>query len=70
MEMLERNELKKNIKFNENKKGYCDEPIDPLNFNLHKLMKDKANLENFKEFLRQNYALLDLECWIDIEAYM
>ena len=33
-------------------------------------MKDKKNLENFKEFMRQNYAIMDLECWIDIESFM
>ena len=66
---LNRGNLKTQIKFKENEENTY-EPVDPLNFDMHKLMRDKPNSENFKEFLRQNYAIMDLECWIDIESYM
>jgi hypothetical protein len=67
MKFMEQDELKKKTKFN---KEQANKLIDPLNYDMFKLMKDKKNLENFKEFMRRNYAIMDLECWIDIESYM
>ena len=69
MKFLEKDGLKKKSKSRTSKED-TNESVDPLNFDMYKLMKDKKNLENFKEFMRQNYAIMDLECWIDIESFM
>ncbi|XP_053106515.1 regulator of G-protein signaling 22 isoform X2 [Hemicordylus capensis] len=38
-------------------------------YNLNDLIRNKLNLEEFRLFLEQNSASMDLLCWIDIEQF-
>jgi hypothetical protein len=58
-------ETKKSIKFYD-----MDDTTNMETCDIYRFIKDKSNVESFKEFLRQNNAINDLNCWIDIESYM
>ena len=59
--------------------GYQDPVYDPslLNrippefqeFTLDKLVHNRLELEHFREFLSNNYASMDLMCWMEMEAF-
>ena len=44
-------------------------PQEFRGFTLHRLVNNQPELEQFRQFLSENYASLDLNCWQDIEAY-
>lgn len=44
-------------------------PEEFRNFSLEKLVKNRIEVENFKQFLAENYASMDLLCWMDIEHF-
>lgn len=44
-------------------------PPDLRDFTLQRILSNRMELENFREFLSDNYASLDLHCWMDIENY-
>ena len=45
--------------------------IDPelREWTLEKLVHHRLELEHFKNYLAENYASMDLMCWMDIEAF-
>ncbi|XP_074640881.1 regulator of G-protein signaling 22-like [Tubulanus polymorphus] len=59
--------------------GYEDPVYDPSlfdrippefhEFTLDKLVYNRIELEHFRQFLAENYASMDLMCWMDIEAF-
>ena len=59
--------------------GYSDPVYDDTLFNqipeefreysLEKLVHNRLELEHFRVFLAENYASMDLLCWMDIEAF-
>ncbi|XP_064626526.1 regulator of G-protein signaling 22-like isoform X3 [Lineus longissimus] len=59
--------------------GYEDPVYDPIlldripeefrEFTLDKLVHNRIELERFRQFLADNYASMDLMCWMDIEAF-
>ena len=38
-------------------------------FTLQRLFHNRVELEHFRKFLADNFASLDLHCWMDIENY-
>ena len=59
--------------------GYQDPVYDPSlleripnefkDYSLEKLVHNRIELEHFRQFLSENYASMDLMCWMDIEAF-
>ena len=46
-----------------------DIPAEFHNFGLEKLVHNRIELEHLRQFLAENYASMDLMCWMDIEAF-
>ena len=44
-------------------------PAEFREWTLDKLVHHRLELEHFKQFLAENYASMDLMCWMDIEAF-
>ncbi|XP_078317131.1 regulator of G-protein signaling 22-like isoform X8 [Crassostrea virginica] len=44
-------------------------PEEFRDFTLEKLVHNRIEVENFKLFLAENYASMDLLCWMDIEHF-
>ncbi len=44
-------------------------PADFRNFTLEKLVHNRFELDHFRQFLSDNFAAMDLMCWMDIEAF-
>jgi hypothetical protein len=44
-------------------------PEEFREFTLDKLVHNRIELEHFRQFLADNYASMDLMCWMDIEAF-
>ena len=44
-------------------------PEEFRDFSLEKLVHNRIELEHFRQFLAENYASMDLLCWMDIEAF-
>jgi hypothetical protein len=44
-------------------------PPEFQDWNLDKLVHNRLELEHFKNYLADNYASMDLMCWMDIEAF-
>ena len=44
-------------------------PIEFKDYSLEKLVHNRIELEHFRQFLSENYASMDLMCWMDIEAF-
>ena len=44
-------------------------PKEFLDCTLEKLVHNRIELEHFRQFLADNYASMDLMCWMDIEAF-
>ena len=44
-------------------------PSEFREWNLDKLVHNRLELEQFKNYLAENYASMDLMCWVDIEAF-
>ena len=44
-------------------------PDEFREFTLEKLVHNRIELEHFRLFLADNYASMDLMCWMDIEAF-
>ncbi|XP_071836453.1 regulator of G-protein signaling 22-like isoform X2 [Apostichopus japonicus] len=44
-------------------------PPEYSDFDFNKLIHNRLELENFRNFLDDNYALMDLLCWLDIESF-
>ncbi|KAJ8032832.1 Regulator of G-protein signaling 22 [Holothuria leucospilota] len=44
-------------------------PQEFKDFDYNKLIHNRLELENFRNFLDDNYALMDLLCWMDIESF-
>ncbi|XP_046585614.1 LOW QUALITY PROTEIN: regulator of G-protein signaling 22-like [Haliotis rubra] len=44
-------------------------PPDFRDYTLEKLIHNRIELEHFRQFLADNYASMDLMCWMDIEAW-
>ncbi|XP_078254774.1 regulator of G-protein signaling 22-like isoform X2 [Rhinoraja longicauda] len=38
-------------------------------YTFNSLLRNRLQLEQFQEFLKENLAGMDLKCWLDIEAY-
>ena len=38
-------------------------------YTLEKLVHNRIELEHFRNFLADNYASMDIMCWMDIEAF-
>ena len=38
-------------------------------YTLEKLIHNRIELEHFRNFLADNYASMDIMCWMDIEAF-
>lgn len=59
--------------------GYLDPVYDPTlmdkipdefkEFSLEKLVHNRMELEQFRQFLAENYSSMDLMCWMDIETF-
>ncbi|KAK6179499.1 hypothetical protein SNE40_011844 [Patella caerulea] len=59
--------------------GYEDPVYDPslldkipeefIDLSLEKLIHNRIELEHFRDFLAENYASMDLLCWMEIEAW-
>ena len=44
-------------------------PEEFRDFTLEKLVHNRIELEHFRNFLAENYASMDIMCWMDIEAF-
>ena len=44
-------------------------PDEFKDYSLDKLVHNRIELEHFRQFLSENYASMDLMCWMDIEAF-
>ena len=44
-------------------------PQEFRDYSLDKLVRNRLELEHFRQFLAENYASMDLMCWMDIEAF-
>ena len=44
-------------------------PEDFRDYSLEKLVHNRIELEHFRQFLAENYASMDLMCWMDVEAF-
>ncbi|KAL4236453.1 GTPase activator [Mactra antiquata] len=44
-------------------------PDEFKDYTLEKLVHNRIELEHFRNFLAENYASMDIMCWMDIEAY-
>ena len=44
-------------------------PEEFKEWSLEKLVHNRLELEHFRQFLADNYASMDLLCWMDIEAF-
>ncbi|XP_053571891.1 regulator of G-protein signaling 22 [Bombina bombina] len=44
-------------------------PDEYKNFNLGTLIRHRMELEHFRKFLEDNFASMDLMCWIDLEQF-
>ncbi|CAH1803041.1 unnamed protein product, partial [Owenia fusiformis] len=44
-------------------------PEEFREFNLEKLVHNRIELEHYRVFLTENYASMDLMCWMDVEAF-
>ena len=44
-------------------------PPEFREWTLDKLVHHRLELEHFKQYLAENYASMDLMCWMDIEAF-
>ena len=44
-------------------------PEEYQNYTLEKLVHNRIELEHFRLFLNDNYASMDLLCWMDIEQF-
>ncbi|XP_070556314.1 regulator of G-protein signaling 22-like isoform X2 [Ptychodera flava] len=44
-------------------------PEEFKEFNFNTLIHNRIELEHFRQFLNDNYASMDLMCWLDIEAF-
>ncbi|KAL3869360.1 hypothetical protein ACJMK2_042052 [Sinanodonta woodiana] len=42
---------------------------DFRDYTLEKLVHNRIELEHYRQFLEENYASMDLKCWMDIEAF-
>lgn len=63
-------EFRKSITFSLPKIDIVESPPLSETVDLQELVRDKPNLQNFKEYLRQNNALTDLLFWLDVESYL
>ncbi|XP_052776517.1 regulator of G-protein signaling 22-like isoform X2 [Mya arenaria] len=44
-------------------------PEEFKDYTLEKLVHNRIELEHFRNFLAENYASMDIMCWMDIEAF-
>ena len=44
-------------------------PDEFKGYTLRKLIRNRIEVEHFREFLAENYASMDLLCWMDVEAF-
>ncbi|XP_052256163.1 regulator of G-protein signaling 22-like isoform X3 [Dreissena polymorpha] len=44
-------------------------PDEFKDYTLEKLVHNRIELEHFRNFLAENYASMDIMCWMDIEAF-
>ncbi|XP_038056134.1 regulator of G-protein signaling 22-like [Patiria miniata] len=44
-------------------------PEDFRDYDYNKLIHNRLELEHFRKFLEDNYAITDLMCWMDIESF-
>ncbi|XP_071965530.1 regulator of G-protein signaling 22-like [Antedon mediterranea] len=44
-------------------------PQEFKDYDFNKLIHNRLELEHFKQFLEENYAVTDLLCWMDIESF-
>ncbi|ESO87501.1 hypothetical protein LOTGIDRAFT_235002 [Lottia gigantea] len=44
-------------------------PDDFVDLSLEKLVHNRIELDHFRDYLSDNYASMDLMCWMDIEAW-
>ena len=44
-------------------------PEEFREYSLEKLVHNRIELEHYRQFLADNYASMDLLCWMDIEAF-
>ncbi|XP_075682065.1 regulator of G-protein signaling 22 [Rhinoderma darwinii] len=42
-------------------------PEEYRNYNLNALLRHRMELEHFRSFLEDNFASMDLKCWLDLE---
>ncbi len=46
-----------------------DIPEEFRDYSLDQLVHNRVELEHFRQFLADNYASMDLTCWVDIETF-
>ncbi|XP_063968049.1 regulator of G-protein signaling 22-like [Lytechinus pictus] len=44
-------------------------PVEFRDYDFDKLIRNRMEVEHFRKFLEDNYALMDLMCWLDIESF-